>query len=259
MARIERTRVDYAGAGAGRRVLQKRVRSQGAATRQRQRVSDRRLYPRRGPLRPRVGLRRIWARTAPTSPASIISASSNNLAEAGRRLEAAHGRRLVTRKEVSDEEMRDGVHGNFEQKWSGPDGVVIDVSHTGWEGTHGQIKSSRKAFEKNRPAKAGTHFSGAGRLNRGSRLSPGLRDIDGRTRHGRQLHDLRRDDRRRAVAQPRWRRQLATGARRAAWRKPGLRPDGTSDGAAHRLCRCGGRYLQEPRRRTRVLPGSTRR
>ena len=32
--------------------------------------------------------------------------------------------------------MRDGVHANFEQKWSGPDGVVIDVSHTGWEGTH---------------------------------------------------------------------------------------------------------------------------
>jgi len=31
--------------------------------------------------------------------------------------------------------MGDGVHANFEQKWSGPDGVVIDVSHTGWEGT----------------------------------------------------------------------------------------------------------------------------
>ena len=31
---------------------------------------------------------------------------------------------------------RDGVHDNFEMKWAGPDGVVIDVSHTGWEGTH---------------------------------------------------------------------------------------------------------------------------
>jgi hypothetical protein len=26
--------------------------------------------------------------------------------------------------------LRDEVHTNFEQKWSGPDGVVIDVSHT---------------------------------------------------------------------------------------------------------------------------------
>jgi catechol 2,3-dioxygenase-like lactoylglutathione lyase family enzyme len=29
-----------------------------------------------------------------------------------------------------------GGHANFEMKWSGPDGVVIDISHTGWEGTH---------------------------------------------------------------------------------------------------------------------------
>ena len=55
---------------------------------------------------------------------------------AGRKLEAAHGRRL-TAKEASDAELRDGIHANFEQKWSGPDGVVFDVSHTGWEGTHG--------------------------------------------------------------------------------------------------------------------------
>jgi len=45
-----------------------------------------------------------------------------------------NGRRL-TAKEESDAAMRDGVHVNFEQKWAGPDGVVIDVSHTGWEGT----------------------------------------------------------------------------------------------------------------------------
>ena len=32
--------------------------------------------------------------------------------------------------------LRDEVHTNFEQKWSGPDGVVIDVSHTGWESAH---------------------------------------------------------------------------------------------------------------------------
>jgi catechol 2,3-dioxygenase-like lactoylglutathione lyase family enzyme len=59
----------------------------------------------------------------------------DDLDEAGRKLEAAHGHRL-TAKDVSDAALRDGVHTNFEQKWSGPDGVVIDVSHTGWEGTH---------------------------------------------------------------------------------------------------------------------------
>jgi catechol 2,3-dioxygenase-like lactoylglutathione lyase family enzyme len=59
----------------------------------------------------------------------------DDLAEAGRKLEAAQGHRL-TAKDVSDAALRDGVHTNFEQKWSGPDGVVIDVSHTGWEGTH---------------------------------------------------------------------------------------------------------------------------
>ena len=59
----------------------------------------------------------------------------DDLDEAGRKLEAAHGMRL-TAKEVSDAQMRDGLHANFEQKWAGPDGVVIDVSHTGWEGTH---------------------------------------------------------------------------------------------------------------------------
>jgi catechol 2,3-dioxygenase-like lactoylglutathione lyase family enzyme len=59
----------------------------------------------------------------------------NDLDEAGRKLEAAHGQRL-TGKDVSDAALRDGVHTNFERKWSGPDGVVIDVSHTGWEGRH---------------------------------------------------------------------------------------------------------------------------
>ena len=43
----------------------------------------------------------------------------DDLAEAGRRLEAAHGQRL-TRKEVSDAEMRDGVHANFEQNGPAP-------------------------------------------------------------------------------------------------------------------------------------------
>jgi lactoylglutathione lyase len=59
----------------------------------------------------------------------------DDLAAAGEKLEAARGRRL-TAKDSSDAAMRDGLHANFEQKWAGPDGVVIDVSHTGWEGTH---------------------------------------------------------------------------------------------------------------------------
>jgi len=32
-----------------------------------------------------------------------------------------------------DIEMAAGGHRNFEMKWAGPDGVVIDISHTGWE------------------------------------------------------------------------------------------------------------------------------
>jgi hypothetical protein len=31
--------------------------------------------------------------------------------------------------------MAPGSHRNFEMKWAGPDGVVLDVSHTGWDGT----------------------------------------------------------------------------------------------------------------------------
>ena len=53
----------------------------------------------------------------------------DDLDEAGRKLEGAHGHWL-TAKDVSDAEPRDGVHTNFEEKWSGSDGVVIDVSHT---------------------------------------------------------------------------------------------------------------------------------
>ena len=45
-------------------------------------------------------------------------------------LEAAHGRRLEEKEDL-DQAM--GRH-NFEMKWEGPDGVVIDISHTGWQG-----------------------------------------------------------------------------------------------------------------------------
>ena len=58
----------------------------------------------------------------------------DDLDAAGQQLEAAQGARL-TGKDHIDRTMAAGGHANFEQKWSGPDGVVIDISHTGWEGT----------------------------------------------------------------------------------------------------------------------------
>ena len=58
----------------------------------------------------------------------------DDLDEASQKLEAAQGQRLTV-KDGSDAAQRDGIHANFEMKWSGPDGVVFDVSHTGWEGT----------------------------------------------------------------------------------------------------------------------------
>jgi catechol 2,3-dioxygenase-like lactoylglutathione lyase family enzyme len=47
-------------------------------------------------------------------------------------IEKANGRQL-TAKDGLDMEMAAGSHRNFEMKWAGPDGVVIDISHTGWD------------------------------------------------------------------------------------------------------------------------------
>jgi lactoylglutathione lyase len=55
-----------------------------------------------------------------------------DLDEAAQRLEGAHARQL-TSKDGLDMEMAPGAHRNFEMKWAGPDGVVIDISHTGWD------------------------------------------------------------------------------------------------------------------------------
>jgi catechol 2,3-dioxygenase-like lactoylglutathione lyase family enzyme len=52
-----------------------------------------------------------------------------------KQLEIANAEQL-THKDGVEETMAGGGHANFEMKWSGPDGVVIDISHTGWEGTH---------------------------------------------------------------------------------------------------------------------------
>ena len=55
-----------------------------------------------------------------------------DLDQAATRLERAHGERLEEKPGL-DQEMAAGGHRNFEMKWAGPDGVVIDISHTGWE------------------------------------------------------------------------------------------------------------------------------
>ena len=54
-----------------------------------------------------------------------------DLDDAATRLEQARGERLEEKPGL--EEMAVGGHRNFEMKWAGPDGVVIDISHTGWE------------------------------------------------------------------------------------------------------------------------------
>ena len=55
-----------------------------------------------------------------------------DLDQSAARLERAHGERLEEKPGL-DQEMTAGGHRNFEMKWAGPDGVVIDISHTGWE------------------------------------------------------------------------------------------------------------------------------
>jgi hypothetical protein len=57
----------------------------------------------------------------------------DDLDDATRVLAKAEATRL-THKDGVDAAMAGGGHANFEMKWSGPDGVVIDISHTGWEG-----------------------------------------------------------------------------------------------------------------------------
>jgi methylmalonyl-CoA/ethylmalonyl-CoA epimerase len=48
------------------------------------------------------------------------------------RLEHTNAKEL-TAKDNLDMEMVAGSHRNFEMKFAGPDGVVIDISHTGWD------------------------------------------------------------------------------------------------------------------------------
>ena len=54
----------------------------------------------------------------------------DDLDEACDKLEKAKGRAITTREGMDT--MAPGSPRNFEMKWSGPDDVVIDISHTGW-------------------------------------------------------------------------------------------------------------------------------
>ena len=57
-----------------------------------------------------------------------------DLTEACQKLENTPARQL-TQKEGLDRAMASTSRRNFEMKWAGPDEVVIDISHTGWDGT----------------------------------------------------------------------------------------------------------------------------
>ncbi len=60
----------------------------------------------------------------------------DDLDQACEQLEKSKGEQLSTREGV-DRAMAPtgGGRRNFEMKWGGPDGVVIDISQTGWAGT----------------------------------------------------------------------------------------------------------------------------
>ena len=55
----------------------------------------------------------------------------DDLDSATAQIERADGVQL-TRRDDLDAQMGMGGPRNFEMKWAGPDGVVIDISHTGW-------------------------------------------------------------------------------------------------------------------------------
>ena len=61
----------------------------------------------------------------------------DDLDEACKKLEAAKGEAITTRGDghvygEGETAVAPGAPRNFEMKWSGPDDVVIDISHTGW-------------------------------------------------------------------------------------------------------------------------------
>ena len=57
----------------------------------------------------------------------------DDMAEASQKLEAAQGQQINQRPGV-DVRTRSITPRNYEVKWSGPDGIVLDVSQSGWGG-----------------------------------------------------------------------------------------------------------------------------
>ena len=58
-----------------------------------------------------------------------------DLDAASKKLEKAKRKHLSERSGLRIEMTPMGGRNNFEMKWEGPDGVVIDISHIGWQGT----------------------------------------------------------------------------------------------------------------------------
>jgi len=58
----------------------------------------------------------------------------DDLDQASQKLQDSKGQSLTTRDGI-DTDMAPTGRRNFEMKWAGPDGVVIDISQTGWAGT----------------------------------------------------------------------------------------------------------------------------
>ena len=57
----------------------------------------------------------------------------DDLDEACEKLEKAKGTAITTREGADAAMAAPGAPRNFEMKWSGPDDVVVDISHTGWQ------------------------------------------------------------------------------------------------------------------------------
>ena len=57
----------------------------------------------------------------------------DDMHEASQKLEAAKGQQINQRPGV-DIRTRSKTPRNYEVKWAGPDGVVLDVSESGWAG-----------------------------------------------------------------------------------------------------------------------------
>ena len=57
----------------------------------------------------------------------------DDLDEACEKLEKAKGTAITSREGLDTAMTAPGAPRNFEMKWSGPDDVVVDISHTGWQ------------------------------------------------------------------------------------------------------------------------------